>query len=145
MRFSEAVGHTVFSTSSATTIGKVHALVVDPGTRAVVALRLKKTRGDHDLLLWSALTAFGRDVVTVHDEDALTAAEGDVAALLGKDHDLSRKRVLTEGGDDVGTVDDVEFDPGSGEVTMLLTNVDDIAGARLLGVGSYAVVVGNAS
>lgn len=144
MRFSEAAGHRVVSTSSATTVGKVDALVVDPASRQVVALTLKKTEGAGDLLLWSALTAFGRDAVTVQDPDAFTNAEGHVADLLGKDHQLGGKRVLTEGGDDVGRVEDVEFDAGSGAITALLTRTEEIDGARLLGVGSYAVVVRNA-
>lgn len=145
MRFSEATGHKVVSTSSARTIAKVRTFVVDPGQQQVVALSLKEADGDRDLLPWSKLTAFGRDAVTVPDDEALTADAGDLADRLGKDHELVGKRVLTEGGDEVGTVDDVEFDDESGAITTVLTDVEGIDGSRLLGVGSYAVVVRNAS
>ena len=43
-------------------------------------------------------------------------------------------------GDEIGTVDDVEFDPETGEVTSLILASGDIAGTRLVGIGSYAVV-----
>lgn len=141
MRFSEAEGHRVLSTSTATTVGKVGALLVDPVERAVVALHLKKTPGDADTLLWPAMTAFGRDAVTVSGDEVFTTAEGRVAELGGKAATLVGKRVLDEGGDELGKVQDVEFDAGSGAITGLLTADDELDGARLLGVGSYAVVV----
>ena len=143
MRFSEAKGQKVMSTSSATTVGKVEAFVIDPAAAAVVALTLKKTDGDADTLLWSALSAFGRDVVTVTDADVLTVADERVAMLGDKHHTVLGKRVLTEGGDDLGEVADVEFDSATGAVTTLLTKTEEIAGSRLRGIGSYAVVVAN--
>ena len=144
MRFSEAKGQKVMSTSTATTIGKVEEFVVDPAERTVVALTLKKTGGDADTLLWSALTAFGRDAVTVAGADALTVADERVALLGDKHHTVLGKRVLTEGGDDLGEIKDVEFDAVTGTVTALLTRTEEISGSRLHGVGSYAVVVRNA-
>lgn len=50
-------------------------------------------------------------------------------------------RVLSTAGDELGTVTDVEFDGGSGSVTRLLLVENEIAGVRLRGIGSYAVVV----
>jgi sporulation protein YlmC with PRC-barrel domain len=44
-------------------------------------------------------------------------------------------------GDELGTVTDVEFDGGSGSVTRLRLDDHEVAGVRLRGVGSYAVVV----
>lgn len=144
MRFSEAGGRHVVSTSTATTVGRVHGFVVDPLARRVVALELKKTEGPGDTLAWEALTAFGRDAVTVPGAAAITTAEGRVAELTGKSHGLLRKRVLTEAGDEVGTVEDVEFEAASGRVTALLTKTEEIDGDRLIGIGSYAVVVRSA-
>lgn len=141
MRFSEASGRKVIATRSATTLGKLDGFLVDPANRKVIALRLKKTDGDADILLWSALSSFGRDAVTVVDDSALSVADGRVAELRGRDHGLLGKRILTDGGDEVGKVDDVEFDVDSGMVLRLLTTRDEIDGARLRGVGSYAVVI----
>ena len=141
MRFSEAKGHKVVSTSTAATVGKVKGFVVDPATRSVHALRLRKTE-DGKVLLWSAMTAFGADAVTVADAGAIVEDAESVTALTGKEHDVLGKRVLTSAGDQLGEVHDVDFDPETGTISALvLKDADDVEGARLIGIGGYAVVV----
>jgi sporulation protein YlmC with PRC-barrel domain len=140
MRFSEARKHKVVSTATAETVGRVDELVVDPATRRVLALRLKKTASG-DTLLWSDLVAFGADAATVAGAEQITAATPAVQALEGKDHHLLGKRLLTTGGDELGKVDDAEFDPETGVVTSLVSGAEEIAGDRLVGIGSYAIVV----
>lgn len=140
--FSEAKGRKVVSTSTADTVGKVHELVVDPTTRTVLALELKKT-GSGDTLRYSDITAFGEDAVTVSGADKITDAGADVVALLGKEHHLIGKRMLSSAGVELGTVTDVEFSPESGQVTAVHLDGALVSGHRLLGVGSYAVVVAN--
>ena len=138
--FSEARGRKVVSTSTAGTVGKVHELVIDPATRTVLALELRKTDSGSSLR-YSDITAFGDDAVTVTGADKITEATEDVAALLGKDHHVLGKRVLSAAGVELGTVKDVEFSAESGRVTALHLDGTEVSGARLLGVGSYAVVV----
>lgn len=140
MRFSDATGRKVVSTSTAETVGKVDGFVVDPKSRAVLAVQVKRSRGG-DTLAWSDITAFGADAVTVTDTDKLADAADAVAALSGKDHHLVGKRVLSTTGDELGKVDDIDFDPESGTLTTLFLADTEVAGARLVGVGSYAVVV----
>lgn len=138
--FSQARGLQVVSTSTAATVGKVDGLLVDPVSRRVVALTLKKSAGG-DVLRWSDLTAFGTDAVTVSGEDRLGSADEQLSRLGDKHHHPLGKRVLSADGDELGKLSDVEFDPGSGEVTGLVLDTGPIAGARLLGIGTYAVVV----
>lgn len=138
--FSEAKGRQVVSTSTADTVGKVDGFVVDPRTRSVIALTLKKSSGG-DVLAWGDLTAFGEDAVTVSGADRLGSGDDRVAALSGKHHDPLGKRVLTDAGDEIGKVEDVEFVPATGEVTGLVLADGTVSGGRLLGIGSYAVVV----
>jgi hypothetical protein len=57
MRFTEATGRKIVSTSTAATVGKVSGFVVDPAVSSVVALQLKAYSGE--VLRWSDLTAFG--------------------------------------------------------------------------------------
>ncbi len=140
MRFSEAKGRKVVSTSTADSVGVVHDFVVDPKSAAVLAMQLKKTHAG-DTLRWSDITAFGADAVTLTSPDKITEADDDVRALLGKDHRLVGKRVLSTAGDELGEVSDVEFDVDSGAVTSLILDDGHVAGARLSGVGSYAVIV----
>lgn len=140
MRFRDATGRKVLDTSSAVTVGKVSGFVVDPVERRVVAVTVKR-KGDADVLRWSDLASFGPDAVTVPGESAFTVADERVQALSGKAGALLKKRVLTDAGDAAGTVVDVEFDPDDGRVVTLLTSEGDVAGERLRGVGSWAVVV----
>jgi sporulation protein YlmC with PRC-barrel domain len=144
MLFSDARRHKVVASSSAATIGRVSQLVVDPVTRSVVALQLKKTEGG-DVLRWGDLTAFGADAVTVTDAGKIGDGDETVRALTGKDHRVLGKRVLTSEGDDIGKVADVDFDTATGALTAILVDSgNDVAADRLLGVGSYAVVVRDA-
>jgi sporulation protein YlmC with PRC-barrel domain len=140
MRFSDAKNHKVVSTATAETVGRVDEFVVDPATRTVVALELKKTHGGK-ILAWPDLIAFGADAVTVDDADRIGEAQPPVADLLGKDHRLLKKRVLSSAGDELGHVQDVEFDPETAAVTSIVLEDAQVPGAELIGVGSYAVVV----
>lgn len=140
MLFSEASGRKVVSTSTADTVGKIDDFVVDPAARSVVALMLKKTAGG-DTLRWPAITAFGADAVTVAGAEVITDADEQIAVLSGKQHRLMKARVLNTLGDEMGTVTDVDFDPVTGEVTALHLDDEQVAGVRLIGIGSYAVVV----
>ncbi len=141
MKFSEAKGHEVVDMSTADTVGRVRGFLVDPASRSVVALRLKKAdRGD--VLRWRDLTAFGVDAVTIGDPAAITQLDDELPALSGKRRRLLKKRVLTTGGDELGHVADVEFDPDTGELTtILLQEGRELAADRLIGIGSYAVIV----
>ena len=143
MLFSKANRHKVVSSSNAATVAKVSGFVVDPVTRSVVAVRLKKAEKG-EFLRWNDLVAFGADAVTVTDDSVIGDGGPDVSALAGKAHRVLGKRVLTSGGDELGKVDDVDFDPATGTIRSLVLgkgSTAEVAGDRLIGIGSYAVVV----
>lgn len=140
MLFSEVSGRKVVSTGTAETVGRVDDFVIDPSTRSVIALELKKT-DTGDTLTWASLTAVGADAVTVADASAIRDADGRVAELSGKDHRALGKRVLTMLGDEIGKVEDVDFDPATGALTALIVGSQELPGGSLIGIGSYAVVV----
>ena len=114
--------------------------MVDPQSRMVVAVTLTKTEHG-DTVLWSKITAFGSDAVTVAGAEVIVDANEVVTALSGKDQRLLGKRVLTTFGEDLGPVTDVDFDPDSGAVLSLVLAAGDVSGDRLIGIGSYAVTV----
>ena len=140
MRFSEAKGRQVVSTSTAATVGKVVGFVVDPEQSAVIALQLSKTESG-DTLRWSDLTGFGADAVTVSGADKITDTDAELAALSNKAHRVLGKLTLTIAGDALGKISDVDFDPGSGTITAVVIDDIDVVSVKLVGVGSYAVVV----
>ena len=145
VRFSEAAGRTGSSPrrrrrrSAGSTLSSSTPPAGGGGAGA------EEDRGRRRLLLWSALTAFGRDAVTVPDAEAFTIAEGPSPSCSARTHAMLRKRVLTEAGDDVGD------GRGRGVRRRLRRGhraADQHRGDRrctgLLGVGSYAVVVRSA-
>lgn len=143
MLFSEAKGRKIVSTSTAETVGKVSDFVVDPASQSVLAVRVKKATSG-DTLRWDKLTAFGSDAVTVGAADLVTEPDAAVEALSGKHHQVVGRRVLSAAGDELGEVEDVEFDADTGRITTLLLDQGSVEGSRLVGVGSYAVVVKDA-
>lgn len=139
MRFTEAMGRKVVSTSSAATVGKVSDFVVDPDLSSVVALRLKG--GSGEVLRWSDLTAFGTDAVTVSAPDKITGSTEAVARLTGKDRKIIGKRVITVHGEEFGQAADVVFDEQTGRVTDIVFSDGNSMSGRVVGIGSYAVVI----
>ncbi len=141
MRFSEARGHKVVDTSSAETVGTVSGFLVEPTSHSVIALRVKKAESG-EVIRWRDITAFGSEAVTVPRAEVITGTDDELEALGDRARELVKKRVLTSAGDELGTVEDVDFDPATGVLTaFLLDGAPDVAADRLLGVGSYAAVV----
>lgn len=140
MRWRSALGRDVVDTSSAKTIGTVEALVIEPETRRVTALVV--AGADPSVLDFSALTAFGRDAVTVDGTAALRAPADDrEKRVVDGELDPIGTQVLTEDGDLLGVVADIDVDREDGLVNSIVMADDQLAATRLLGVGSFAVVV----
>jgi sporulation protein YlmC with PRC-barrel domain len=140
MLSTQVTGRSVVSTSTADTVGQVADLVIDPGSRSVAAVTLKKTASG-DTVMWNDITGFGADAVTVEGAGVIREANDAVKALSSKDHRLHGKRVLTDSGEDLGRLSDVDFDPDSGALNTLIVPNGVVAGSRLISVGSYAIVV----
>ncbi len=138
---SQAIKRPVMSTADARTVSVVAGFIIDPTDRRILAVRLAKTPGTADTLHWDDITAFGPDAVTVPAETAITPARGRAAELTGRDAELLGKRLLTDTGVELGKVEDVDFDPANGSINYLIGAHDRHAGTRLLGCGSYAVII----
>lgn len=142
MLFSQARKRDVVDTATATRVARVDGFVVLPGPARVALLRMGKVRGAGTLLAWEDLQGFGPDAVTVAT-DAVIRPARDTLEQRAENNDLEilGKRVLTEHGMELGTITDVDFDPETGAVTLLLTKTETIPGQRLIGLGNYAAVV----
>ncbi|MGH3980676.1 MAG: PRC-barrel domain-containing protein [Pseudonocardiaceae bacterium] len=142
MLFSEVRKCDVVSTATATKVARVDGFVVVPGPARVALLRLGKVAGEGALVSWEDLRGFGPDAATVADVAVIrTARDGFERRAETRELDILGKRVLTDRGDALGEITDVDFDLESGAVTTLLTRKEAIAGERLIGHGRYAVVV----
>jgi uncharacterized protein YrrD len=139
--FRRAAGRKVLSRASAQQLGAIDHFLLNVQGRQIAAIILGRGK-KAQLVEWSQLSGFGPDAVMVRDEGALRppADDRERAAADGK-LDLVGKRALTETGNELGTIDDVIFDPDNGAVETLRVNDRDIPAGSLLGSGSYAVVV----
>jgi len=134
-----ATGRKVISRADASDLGVVGHLLVDAAGRRIAAIvigRGKKAR----LIDWPQVSGFGPDAVMVSDGGAVRTPVDDrerAAAAV----EMVGRRVLTEHGTELGTLDDVTFDPATGAVEMLHVGDRQIPAGSLLGGGPYAVVV----
>ena len=141
MLFTEAQGRKVVSTDTADTIGQLHSFIVDPDTKRVVALTLRKTPAAGSVLPWSDITGFGGDAITAAGQHLLVEPDQQLIALDDKSHTLVGKQVLTIAGYRIGAISDVDFDPTTGAINTLLLAEQNVDGHRLIGAGSYAVII----
>jgi sporulation protein YlmC with PRC-barrel domain len=139
--FRRATGRKVISRASARALGAVDDLLVDAEQRRIAAVIVGRGR-KAQLVDWSKLSGFGPDAVMVSDEGALRPPFDDRerAAADGK-LGLVGKRTLTERGNEVGTLDDITFDPETGILEILRIGDREIPAGSLLGGGPYAVVL----
>ncbi len=142
MLFSEARRSDVVSTDTATRVARVDGFVVAAGPARVALLRLSKVTTEGSLLYWDDLQGFGPDAATIADVSVIRTPGDELEKRAdSKELEILGKRVLTERGDELGAVTDVDFDTETGTVNTLLTRSETITGERLIGHGRYAVIV----
>jgi uncharacterized protein YrrD len=141
MRFSEIQRRDVVDLETAEVVGHVDDAILDANASLLMGFTLRKTPGKGDWLGWSNIRAIGADAITIESLRALMEQpEGNGRLLLGDD--VIGGRVLSDEGETMSPLDDIEFDPTSGQVTeLILSNSTRIAGSELLGAGTYATVI----
>ncbi|OYP16677.1 hypothetical protein CFC35_20985 [Streptomyces sp. FBKL.4005] len=137
MLFSRTIGLPVITGDDATSLGTVRDLTLDAAGAVVAGVRLSGGPDRTDVLPWTAVAAVGPDALIVRSRHAADPEQTPLPAH----HSPLGSRVLTDLGTEHGTVQDIAFDAASGRVLTLYTALGDIPGARLLGLGSYALVV----
>ena len=137
MRWSHARGSEVVDTSTAESIGRIEDVIIDSDRSCIIGVVVGQK-----ILPLSEVGGIGTDALTVPDAGLLREPENDTeqAAVVGATGPLS-KPVYTEDGYTLGPLQDLEFDAESGEITRVILAGDDLSGGRLLGVGSFAVMV----
>jgi uncharacterized protein YrrD len=142
--FRAAIGRKVVSRASAEELGRLTHLVVDVGGRRVASLVVGKGRRAR-LVDWEHLSGFGPDAIVIDDEASLRpAAEPWEKEATHGARGLLGMRALSELGNAAGAIDDVVFDPETGEISGIVVGQREHAGTELLGAGSYAVILGAA-
>ncbi|MER6027132.1 PRC-barrel domain-containing protein [Streptomyces sp. NPDC001851] len=137
MLFTQAEDLPVITAEEAEPLGRVEGLTIDAHTRSIACLRLSGAPKHAATIAWDAIEGMGPDAVIVRSRTATDAGQ----STFPPHHEALGRRVLTEDGTVHGTVKDIAFDETTGQVRTLYTALGDISGDRLLGLGSYAVVV----
>ncbi|MET0919958.1 MAG: PRC-barrel domain-containing protein [Acidimicrobiia bacterium] len=138
---SALIGQDVIARDTATRLGTADGVVVDAETRRIVAVQLG-TKKSSRFVSWEQIRGIGTDAVIIESADAPHDADGPLEARAAGGHaSMLGKLVLDDDGDALGTVDDVAFNESTGTVDGVRVADRDLDGDRLLGIGSYAVVV----
>lgn len=111
MRASELKGRAIVTLSNAEKVGRVEDVLFDAQYRQVLGFRVRKGMLSHEALPREAVSAIGNDALTVPSPDALNE-ESRFAGLQGAASldQVHNTKVVTEGGQLLGTVGDVEMD-----------------------------------
>jgi sporulation protein YlmC with PRC-barrel domain len=134
MLFSWMRGLPVLTLGDASLVGVVRAVTVDVASARVTHVRIRRGRLRREAVLaWEALDAVGPDMLIVRSPAGPAEAP--------PHRDLLGSRVLTECGEERGTVLDAAFDPVGGRVEAVLTTFGELPADRLLGLGDHALVI----
>lgn len=114
--------------------GVVAALTVDSAAGAITHVRVRRglLHGE-TVLAWADVAAVGPDGLVVRSPAG--------PAEPPPHRDLPGSRVLTDTGEERGTVLDAAFDPVTGRIEAVLTSLGEFPADRLLGLGDHALVV----
>jgi len=121
---SNVIGLKVIAVREGEVIEDVDDLIFSPKDHQVKAL-LVKTKGlisDAKVVLLKDIKSIGRDAVIVESRDVLKKASdvSEPVSSISRDGEfLTKTKIITETGNDLGTVSDIYFDPMGGTVEEL--------------------------
>jgi uncharacterized protein YrrD len=134
----DVTGTRVMSRASAQKMGKVERVLLGVPPRRVVALQV----GRDQLVDWRDVSGVGTDAVVVESEERVRqATDAREERAMAGDFDWKGKRVLSDHGNELGTVTEVELDEATGAIEAVLTTEGRVAAERLRALGSYCLVV----
>ncbi|MGW5214928.1 PRC-barrel domain-containing protein [Streptomyces sp. NPDC004051] len=135
MLFSRMRGLPVLARGDGSRLGTVRALTVDAASGTVTHVRVRSGRLHRETVLaWEDVDAAGPGML-------IGLPPSSASAEPPPHHDLLGSRVLTEDGEERGTVLDAAFDPLTARIEAVLTTRGELPAERLLGLGDHALVI----
>ncbi|MEU3098908.1 PRC-barrel domain containing protein [Streptomyces sp. NPDC006967] len=139
MLFSRVRGLPVLTPGDAGRGGVVRTLTVEGApwrvTHVVMARGMLRRNA---LVAWDALRAAGPGTLVVRGSGIRS---GGGPHAVPDHHELVGSGVLTECGEERGTVLDAAFDPVTGRIEAVLTTAGEVPPGLLLGLGDHALVI----
>ncbi|WP_164555774.1 PRC-barrel domain containing protein [Streptomyces sp. WAC 01438] len=115
-------------------VGEVRTLLVDGAPWRVTQVRIGRGRLRRGAVVaWNALRAAGPDMLIVRPAGG--------PEEMPPQRELLGSRVLTECGEERGTVLDAAFDPVTARIEAVLTTRGELPPDPLLGLGDHALVI----
>jgi len=115
------IGQPVYSLSDGTKVDSVKDLILEEGEDGVVALLVSEggLLGTSTVVPFSAVARFGPSAVMIDDRASAVPAASDprVHEILERRGTLLGSRVITDGGEELGTIADLYFDETSGRIS----------------------------
>lgn len=142
LRWSQLVGQRVIARSSGQLLGSMRRLLLDPEVPAVTAAQLEGGPSGQSMLDWSALASIGPEGVAVEAADSAREprTERERQLMAGR-FEILGKLLLTELGDSLGAVEDIEIDALSGRLLRLHVPGEAVDIERLLVFGPDMLVI----
>jgi sporulation protein YlmC with PRC-barrel domain len=145
IRLSQVIGQRVVTRAGGQLLGSVRRLLLDTASGRITAADLERPAGGSTFIDWSAVMAVGPDALLVDSVDvAREPNEGNEQRLLGGELDLPGKLVLSQHGDALGELEDLEFDEQSGRVVRVHVPGHALS-APLVALGPDALIIATAS
>jgi sporulation protein YlmC with PRC-barrel domain len=141
IRVSKLKGQRVLARSTAQLVGSIGQLLVEPAIARVVAARVEGAVGPATVLPWDSVSAIGPDAVIIESAEQLTEPEAQRQGFVTDLYALSGRPLLTEEGDSIGRLEDVEVDEASGRVVSLVVDGRSVPLERFVALGPDAVIV----
>lgn len=152
MNASELKGRAVVTLSDAQKIGRVDDVLFDPALRQVLGFRVRQSgHGPVETVPRSAVSSVGHDAVMIPDPQSLNLEER-FAELTGAAtlKQAQGTQVVSEGGEVVGQVEDIELDDEARTVTAYVLGgsflerlrhaTPHVAASKVLRVGSGGIM-----
>jgi uncharacterized protein YrrD len=143
MRIREALGRRVVARDTAEEIGQVRQVIIGRDARitAITTGPFKLGPDGPGWLDWSSIVGFGPDAVVAATALSVRrlASDEELAAISGGG--LLDRPLMTDAGDIVGSIADVEFDTATGRLTAFLVGERAVPLTRLVAIGPFAVIV----
>lgn len=142
LRWSQLVGQRVIARDNGQLLGSIRRLLLDPGSATIVAAQLEGGGGGTSIVDWSSVASIGSDAVIVgHADAARDPRDERENALLAGRLDLAGKLVLTEMGDSLGQLEDLELEVASGRLLRLHVPGEVLDVERVVALGPDMLIL----
>ncbi len=115
------IGLKIISLQDGKEIGKVEDLIYDPDEKKIAAVIVKKSGlfSDPKLILINNVKSIGDDALIIENDNLIinsSEAGEKISSIAKHDTYITRNRVVTDTGVELGTISDLLFDPTTGYV-----------------------------